>query len=32
MGSPDINDPGLLTPAQASLLIDQYELAMPRVT
>jgi nicotinate phosphoribosyltransferase len=28
MGSPDINDPGLLTPAQAGLLIDQYELAM----
>ena len=28
MGSTDINDPGLLTPAQAGLLIDQYELAM----
>jgi len=26
--APDINDPGLLSPAQASLLIDQYELAM----
>jgi nicotinate phosphoribosyltransferase len=24
----DANDPGLLTPAQTSLLIDQYELAM----
>ncbi len=24
----DINDPGLLSPSQASLLIDQYELAM----
>jgi nicotinate phosphoribosyltransferase len=26
--APDPNDPGLLTPAQTSLLIDQYELAM----
>jgi nicotinate phosphoribosyltransferase len=26
--APWINDPGLLTPAQTSLLIDQYELAM----
>ncbi len=26
--TPDPNDPGLLTPAQASLLTDQYELAM----
>ncbi|HEU4974202.1 MAG TPA: nicotinate phosphoribosyltransferase [Baekduia sp.] len=25
---PDANDPGLLTPAQTSLLIDQYELTM----
>ena len=25
---PDANDPGLLTPAQTSLLTDQYELAM----
>jgi nicotinate phosphoribosyltransferase len=25
---PDANDPGLLTPPQASLLTDQYELAM----
>jgi nicotinate phosphoribosyltransferase len=25
---PDANDPGLLAPAEASLLIDQYELAM----
>lgn len=25
---PDANDPGMLTPAQTSLLIDQYELAM----
>jgi nicotinate phosphoribosyltransferase len=25
---PDPNDPGLLTPAEASLLLDQYELAM----
>jgi nicotinate phosphoribosyltransferase len=25
---PDPNDPGLLTPAEASLLTDQYELAM----
>src|SRR5512134_64203 len=28
MGTPDPNDPGLLTPAQTSLLTDQYELAM----
>ena len=28
MGSPDANDPGLLTPAQTTLLTDQYELAM----
>ena len=27
-GRADPNDPGLLTPAQTSLLIDQYELAM----
>ena len=27
-GVPDANDPGLLTPAQTSLLMDQYELAM----
>jgi nicotinate phosphoribosyltransferase len=26
--TPDANDPGLLTPAQTSLLTDQYELAM----
>jgi nicotinate phosphoribosyltransferase len=26
--APDPNDPGLLTPAQTSLLTDQYELAM----
>ena len=26
--APDANDPGLLTPAQTSLLTDQYELAM----
>jgi nicotinate phosphoribosyltransferase len=26
--SPDPNDPGLLTPAEAALMIDQYELAM----
>ncbi len=26
--APDANDPGLLTPAQTSLLIDQYELTM----
>ena len=26
--TPDPNDPGLLTPAQTSLLTDQYELAM----
>jgi nicotinic acid phosphoribosyltransferase len=25
---PDANDPGLLSPAQTSLLTDQYELAM----
>jgi nicotinate phosphoribosyltransferase len=25
---PDINDPGLLSPSEATLLIDQYELAM----
>jgi len=25
---PDANDPGLLMPAQTSLLTDQYELAM----
>ena len=25
---PDANDPGLLTPAQTSLLTDQYEVAM----
>jgi hypothetical protein len=24
----DINDPGLLTPSQTSLLTDQYELTM----
>ncbi|HZO59925.1 MAG TPA: nicotinate phosphoribosyltransferase [Solirubrobacterales bacterium] len=28
MAPPDPNDPGLLSPAQTSLLIDQYELAM----
>jgi len=28
MGAPDPNDPGLLTPAETSLLTDQYELAM----
>jgi nicotinate phosphoribosyltransferase len=27
---PDPNDPGLLSPAQASLLIDQYEITMAR--
>jgi nicotinate phosphoribosyltransferase len=26
--TPDFNDPGLLTPAETSLLVDQYELAM----
>jgi nicotinate phosphoribosyltransferase len=26
--APDINDPGLLTPAEAALLTDQYELMM----
>ena len=24
----DINDPGLLTPAETSLLIDRYEITM----
>ncbi|HEY7152202.1 MAG TPA: hypothetical protein VH391_11020, partial [Solirubrobacterales bacterium] len=24
----DANDPGLLTPAQTSLLVDQYEITM----
>ena len=28
MRTPDANDPGLLSPAQVSLLTDQYELAM----
>jgi nicotinate phosphoribosyltransferase len=28
MATPDANDPGLLTPAETSLLTDQYELAM----
>jgi nicotinate phosphoribosyltransferase len=28
MALPDANDPGLLAPEEASLLIDQYELAM----
>jgi len=28
MAQPDPNDPGLLTPAETSLLTDQYELAM----
>lgn len=28
MSAPDANDPGLLTPAETSLLTDQYELAM----
>ena len=28
MANPDANDPGLLTPAETSLLTDQYELAM----
>ena len=28
MTQPDPNDPGLLTPAQTSLLVDQYELSM----
>jgi nicotinate phosphoribosyltransferase len=28
MATPDPNDPGLLTPAETSLLTDQYELAM----
>ena len=27
-GSPDLNDPGLLTAAETSLLTDQYQLAM----
>jgi nicotinate phosphoribosyltransferase len=28
VAAPDANDPGLLTPAETSLLTDQYELAM----
>jgi len=28
MATPDADDPGLLTPAETSLLTDQYELAM----
>ena len=28
MTRPDPNDPGLLSPPEVSLLIDQYELAM----
>src|SRR6187402_3214694 len=28
MALPDADDPGLLTPAETSLLTDQYELAM----
>lgn len=28
MTAPDPNDPGLLSPAETSLLVDQYELAM----
>ena len=28
MAPPDADDPGLVTPAETSLLMDQYELAM----